>query len=50
MHFFSIHVIAECNQAGSEIICRQIIVLFGYKSNNNIELSMAYNIGDVAYK
>ncbi len=25
MHFYSIHVIAEYNQAGSEIICRQII-------------------------
>ena len=26
MHFYSIHVIVKYNQAGSEIICRQIIV------------------------
>ncbi len=27
MHFYSIHVIAEYNLSGSEIICRQIIVI-----------------------
>ena len=27
MHFYSIHVIAEFNLSGSEIICRQIVVL-----------------------
>ncbi len=26
MHFYSVHVIVEYNQAGSEIICRQIHV------------------------
>ncbi len=27
MHFYSIHVIAEYNLSGSEIICRQIVSL-----------------------
>ncbi len=26
MHFYSIHVIAEYNLSGSEIICQQIVV------------------------
>ncbi len=28
MHFYSIHVIAEYNLSGSEIICRQIVVIY----------------------
>ncbi len=30
MHFYSIHVIVEYNLSGSEIICRQILVLCVY--------------------
>ncbi len=28
MHFYSIHVIAEYNLSGSELICRQIVFAF----------------------
>ncbi len=48
MHFYSIHVIVEYNQAGSEIICRQIHVckknislLIGLYKNHHSVLHVA---------
>ena len=44
MHFYSIHVIAEYNLSGSEIICRQIYLILKPNCQCKIMLNRVWHI------